>query len=170
MRIRKTAVTAFGGMFAATAVLVAAACGGGDDDGGGGSSRGTGSDERYVSDVCKAGKQFQESFFAALASVGSSQDPNKVAEALAKPLEDFAKSFDRANPPSDLKDWHEQTAKQLNDAVKQFKESDNIDDLESAFDEDLISSPPAGASERLQAIAESNSDCQEAGFSFDEDF
>jgi hypothetical protein len=170
MRFRKTAATAFGGLFAATAILLAAACGGGDDDGGSGGSRGAGNDERYVADICKAGKAFQEDFFAALAGVGSSQDPNKVVEALAKPLEEFAKAFDRANPPSDLKTWHEQTAKQLKDVVKQFKDSDNLDDLGEAFDEDLISSPPAGAAERLQRIAESNKDCQDAGFNFDEDF
>jgi hypothetical protein len=163
-------------LVAVSALVLLAACGGDDDDDGGGggnstttsgggnitTSGGTGSDEDFVADICKAGKQFAADFQTALKDLGTNaSDPNKIAEKLTKPVEDFVKAFAKAKPPKDLKDWHEQATSQMNLLVKNLKENNDF----SAFEEQdqPFPDPPANAEERLSKVAEKNKDCQDAG-------
>lgn len=145
--------------FALGASLLAAC--GGDDDGGGG----TGNDEDYVAAICKAGKEFQEELLAAFSDIDLDASEEDQIKAFAEPFEAFANAIEDANPPSDLREWHSNTVKEINKIVDQIKDGD-VDALES--NEDPLADPPAGAAERLQAIAENNEDCIEADFTFDE--
>ncbi|MGE0598505.1 MAG: hypothetical protein AB7J35_01595 [Dehalococcoidia bacterium] len=136
------------------------ACGGDDDDGGSGG--GTGSDEKFVADICKAGAKFSEAMDKLQKDLSSETDFTKIAEKAAQPFEDFANDFSKANPPSDLKEWHDSTSDALKTAVKGLKDGDF-----SALDENLISEPPGDAANRLAKVAEDNKDCQEADLNFD---
>ncbi len=151
----------------ALGAMAFSACGGDDDDGGSSSSSsgGTGSDEKFVADICKAGAQFSKDLEKASANLGNASDPKKAAEALADPFEDFAKAFDKAKPPKDLKDWHDQASKKLNEAVAALKKGDLESDI---FTGEPFPDPPKEASDRLTKIAENNKDCKDADFSFGE--
>ena len=145
--------------------LAVAACGGGDDDGGSsGGGGGTGSDAKFVADICKAGKTFSDDLTKLLS--GSTTDPSKAIEQIAKPFEAFAKAFDKANPPSDLKQWHNDATKSLNEVVKKMKGGDQ-EEILSALDGDPFPEPPKSASDRMQKVAEKNQDCKDANFTFD---
>jgi hypothetical protein len=144
------------GAFLVPALFVVAltgACGG---DGGGG----TGSDEQFVADLCKAGAKFDEDLtklFAGIANIGSEEE---AAKKFAEPFEAFARSFKAARPPADLKAWHAEASKSLDDAVKALK-GGNTDAAIFAQDSPFPE-PPAAADERLSKIAEKNADCQKA--------
>ena len=138
--------------------LVLGACGGDSD---GGSATGTGSDEKFVADICKAGAQFQDDLTKLFANLGNIQSEEEAAKKLAEPFESFAKSFKAAKPPSDLKEWHSAASKSLDEAVTAMKKGDTnaaIFQQDSPFPE-----PPKGAEERLSKIAASNADCQKSG-------
>ena len=159
-----------------TAALAIAACGDDDDvadggsvgDGGPGVSSGTGSDEDYVSSLCKSFgglvKDFEKlsadpKFIEAVVS-----NPEKMGEKLAEPYEKLANSFAKAKPPKDLQDWHRTTAKSLSDTAKTLKDGGSLEDIpdsDSAFPD-----MPAGPEERLSKVAEKNKDCQEAELDF----
>lgn len=144
------------------------ACGGDDDDDSGSSSSsssgGTGSDEKFVADICKAGSQFSKDLEKATTSLGNTSDPKKAAQALAKPFEDFANAFDKAKPPKDLKDWHDTASDKLKTAVAALKKGDLEADI---FTQDEpFPDPPKDAADRLSKIADNNKDCQDADFSF----
>lgn len=141
--------------FALGASLLAA-CGGGDGGG-------NGNDEDYVAAICNAGKDFSDDLFAALGDIDPDASEEEAIEAFIEPFENFANAVEDANPPSDLSDWHNDTVDTLNELVEQIKDGD-LDALES--DDDPFGEPPAGAQERLQAIAEDNEDCIEANFTF----
>ncbi|PFG74505.1 hypothetical protein [Tepidiforma thermophila] len=137
--------------------LLLGACGGDSDGGGGG---GTGSDEKFVADICKAGAQFQDDLTKLFASLANVQSEEEAVKKLAEPFESFAKSFKTAKPPSDLKQWHSEASKSLDEAVAAMKKGDAnaaIFQQDSPFPE-----PPKGAEERLSKIAASNADCQKA--------
>jgi len=147
------------------------ACGGDDDDGGGGdsgssSSGGTGSDEKFVADICKAGAKFSKDLEKATANLGNSTDPKKAAQSLAEPFEDFSNAFAKAKPPKDLKEWHDAAADKLKEAAASLKKGDLEADI---FTQDEpFPDPPKEASDRLTKIADKNKDCQDADFSFGE--
>lgn len=139
-----------------------ASCGGDDDDnggddGGGSSSGGTGSDEKFVADLCKAAAKFSTD----LEKIDPSKvtDVDKIGETLAKPFEDFSNSFAKLKPPSDLKEWHSDASKALKDSVKALKGGDfeNMLDDSSPFPE-----LPKSAADRLTKIADKNDDCKDA--------
>ena len=137
--------------------LLLGACGGDSDGGGGG---GTGSDEKFVADICKAGAQFQDDLTKLFASLANVQSEEEAVKKLAEPFESFAKSFKTAKPPSDLKQWHSEASKSLDEAVAAMKKGDAnaaIFQQDSPFPE-----PPKGAEERLSKIAAANADCQKA--------
>ncbi len=142
------------GAFLLPAVLAAGllgACGGG---GGGG---GTGSDEQFVADVCKAGAKFQDDLTKLITKLTTIDSEEEAAKEIAKPFEDFAASFKKAKPPADLKEWHTEAGKSLDQAVAALKKGDT-----STFDGDPFPEPPSGAADRLNKIAEKNADCQKA--------
>ncbi len=152
----------------AVASLALAACGGDDDDddSGGSTSGATGSDEKFVADICKAGAQFSKDLEKATADLASVTDPKKAAEKLADPFEDFANAFQKAKPPKDLKDWHSDASDKLDDAVAALKKGDLEADI---FTQDEpFPDPPKDAADRLSKIADNNKDCQDADFSFGE--
>lgn len=157
-------LSAFAGTLAIGA-LVLTGCGG-DDDGGGGSALG-GSDERYVADICAAGLQFQEDLLEAIGEHG--EDEERFAEALAEQFERLAKAFSDARPPNDIREWHESTTSQLDEFASQLKAGRDLDAIGEELDDSLLTSPPEDAAARLQTIAANNSDCEAAGFSFEED-
>jgi hypothetical protein len=142
--------------------LAFAACGGDDDGGSSGTSGATGSDEKFVADICKAGKTFSDEITKLSSSI---TDPSKAADAFAKPFETFAKAFAKAAPPKDLKSWHDDASKSLNDIVKKLKGGD-LEEAFSAFDGDPFPDPPKSASDRLTKVAEKNKDCKDADFTF----
>lgn len=155
----------------ALAVLFAA-CGGDDDDGddGGsdsGSSVQTGSDEKYVADMCKAFNNYAEGLTKALASFAkadSEADIEKMLKSIIDPTEDFAKAFSKMKPPADLKDWHAATAKALSAQVKSLKDAEGLDSLDALADVGDIpmGEMPPNIEERLTKIADGNKDCQAA--------
>ncbi len=155
-----------------TAFALVAGCGGDDDDddggddggavGGGGGGGGTGSDENFVSDLCKAGAKLSKDIDAALKDVGTSTDLTKIAEKITGPFEEFAKAFDKAKPPKDLQDWYTQANNGMKQTVKSLKETKDFSGVTE--EDDPFPEMPAAAEERLTKIAEKNKDCQEAGY------
>ncbi len=136
------------------AVLAASllgACGGSSEGGG------TGSDEKFVADVCKAGAKFQDDLTGLIAKLATIQSETDAAKEVARPFEEFAVSFKKAKPPADLKEWHTEAGKSLDRAVAALKKGDT-----SAFDGDPFPEPPSGAADRLNKVAEKNADCQKA--------
>ncbi len=160
-------------MLAIAAAFALVACGGGDDDDDGGDSGGdvqaTGSDEKYVGQICKAMKTFSVSLEKASAdlSSGSAGDVDKLLEKMAAPFEQLARDFSKANPPKDMKDWHTAATKALNDIAKALKDAKGLEAL-SALGDNPFPEPPAGVEERLSKIADSNKDCKDAAFDFGE--
>ena len=138
---------------------VFAACGGDDDDDGG--SGGTGTDEKYVASICKAGAEFATAMEKLSKDLASEKDLEKAAEKAAEPFEDFAKAFAKANPPKDLKEWHDDASDALDKAVKGLKDG-NFD----ALGDELMPDPPKDISDRLTKVADKNKDCQDADFNF----
>jgi hypothetical protein len=143
------------------------ACGGDDDDDGGSSSSsgGTGSDEKFVADICKAGA----TFFAKLEKLApeiATKSEAEQAKAAAPAMEDFANAFAKANPPKDLKEWHDETAKTMKDAVAELKAGKTDGTFFSG--DSPFSDPPEEAQARLSKIADGNKDCQDASFGFGE--
>lgn len=161
MNFRRIAIWA-GFLPVALGAMLLAGCGGGD----GGSGGGTGSDEKFVADICKAGLNFTKALEDVFKDPAALADEEKALEKLADAFEDFANAFAKANPPSDLKDWHSEASKQLKDGVQQIKDGDVESGIfagDSPFPE-----PPAEAGDRLTKVAESNEDCIEADFAFSE--
>lgn len=135
--------------------LLLGACGGGGSGG-----TGTGSDEKFVADICKAGAQFQDDLTKLFANLANIQSEEEAAKKIAEPLETFAKSFKAAKPPADLKQWHSDSSKSLDEAVAALKKGNTnaaIFQQDSPFPE-----PPKGAEERLSKIAANNADCQKS--------
>lgn len=152
----------------AVAAVGLAACGGDDDggsktSGGGGiaSSGGTGSDENYVADLCKASKDLQAAITKMTADPSKLTDQDAAMKAFIGPFEDFSKSLAKAKPPKDLKDYHEQMVKTLNDTVAKMKKGDATA-LQSLSGTDLPD-PPASVKDRLDKLAAKNKDCTDSG-------
>ena len=144
----------------ALAATFLAACGG-DDDGGPG---GTGSDEDFVADICRAGADFSKALQEVFSDPSALADEDKAIEKLSDAFEAFANDFAEARPPADLKEWHSESSKQLDDGVQQLKDG-NLEGGVFAGD-NPFPEPPAEAGERLSKIAETNEHCQDADFSF----
>jgi hypothetical protein len=156
------------------AVVLLGACGGGDDDDDdassddnkSSSSGATGSDEKFVADICKGFATFQASFEKITADPGKLANEKDAIEAFSKPFEQLAKDFSNAKPPKDLKDWHKEASDSLNKASAAIKKGDlqSLDSLDSA-----LGDPPKGVDERLSKVAEKNKDCQAANLDFSAD-
>lgn len=139
---------------------VLSACGGGDDDSGGG----TGSDQAYVTGLCKSIGQFSDAMEAAFAGPTPADLGDAFAQlfaAMAKPLQQFSDSFAKLNPPSDLADWHKKTAKQLSDAAKALKDG-NLDDPSLAgLGDSPVPDMPEKPRDRLNGLADKTKECGE---------
>ena len=141
-----------------------AACGGDDDDSGGSTSGATGSDEKFVADICKAGANFSDAVTKLLSDPTKLSDEKSAAKAMAGPMDDFANAFSKAKPPSDLKSWHSDASKALKDAAKELKDGKTDGSFFSG--ESPIGDPPKEAADRMTKIADKNKDCQDASFDF----
>lgn len=134
-----------------------AACGGDDSSGGGGS------DEKYVANMCKAVKDFGVSFADISSKAATAKSEDDVIKLLVAPLENVAKAFKNAGPPSDIKDAHNAAVKQLDEAVADVKKNGAKSTKFANFETPKLS--PA-ASARLDAVAAKNQDCKDADFNF----
>jgi len=79
---------------------------------------------------------------------------------LRSPSRPSTKSFKAAKPAADLKQWHSDSSKSLDEAVAALKKGNTnaaIFQQDSPFPE-----PPKGAEERLSKIAANNADCQKS--------
>ncbi len=150
-------------------LLIAAACG--DDDstssnGGGSTSAGggTGTDEKFVGDICKAAKTFSADLEKVTKDPNVLKDPKKAVDAVAGPFTTFSDAFTKANPPKDLKSWHDDASKKFKDYIDTLKKSN---DISTAFSGgNPIPPPPKDAADRLQKVAASNQDCKDSNFDF----
>ncbi len=148
------------------AVVLLGACGDDDDSGDsrsvGNSGGGTGSDEKYVADICSAFKKMSDSLTKVTSDPSKFSDPKQVITQFSKPFEQLAKDFANANPPKDLKEWHKEASKTLNQGSAAIKKGD-FEALQSLGE---LPDPPKGADERLSKIADKNKDCQDGNFDF----
>jgi len=152
--------------------LSAAACGGDDDNSSSNNNNsssdtktnsGNGSDEQYVSALCKAAAKMQDSL--------TSFDPSKIksaedaVNAMTNPLEQFVKDMKNAKPPKDVQQYHDALVKQISDAVNSLKK----DKDPNAFGKDFgdLPTPSAAVKERLQKVVDKNEDCKKAEFTLD---
>ena len=172
MKVRKFTRWALFSAIAAIALMALAACGGDDSttsgpgSGPGGSGNiATGSDADYVADLCKATKKFSDDLAAATKDPSKLQGADDIGKLFGPPFEAFAKSVSKAKPPSDLKDYHSQVVKTLNDAAAKIKTSKDLSAL-SALGDSAIPDPPQSVRDRLQKVAEKNKDCTDSGFDF----
>lgn len=130
-------------------VAASAACGGGGA---------AGSDEDYVTAICEATSELTDVMFAAF----TSDDEEKAEEAVLNGYEDFLAALERANPPSDMSDVHEQMVDGLDSAIETLKEEGmGGADAEAAFNAlDVIEDPSAETQERLTKVAASIEGCE----------
>ena len=132
------------------------ACGGND------AGTGAGSDEQYVATICKASLKLTDAIAKA------SSDPSKVKNAddavklLSEPFQQYLNDLKGANPPKDVKDYHDQTVKAVSDSLEKLKKDKNPSALSSGDQPQ----PSQTIKDRLSRVADSNEDCKKAGFSF----
>lgn len=154
--------------------LTAVACGGDDDNSGSKSdstssssdtktNSGTGSDEQYVSALCKAAAKMQDSITKVDASKIKSADD--AVNAMTGPIEQFVKDLKAAKPPKDVQEYHNAVVKKMSDAVDALKKNKDPNAFGADFGE--IPTPSASVKDRLQKIVDKNEDCKKADFTLD---
>ncbi len=155
MRIRPLLAAA--GLLAATSfLLVFAACGGGGSGGG--------SDEAYVSSVCKSMLKFQDSMTSVTKDPSKLKDPTAIAKAFAEPFDQLLKDLKTANPPSDVKTYHDQVVAAFSKANDALKKGGDLSALEAVGND--IPKAPQAIEDRLQKVADKNADCKKADVNF----
>jgi hypothetical protein len=133
---------------------------------GGGSSGG--SDSSYVAAICAAELKFTASINAVMSDPKTLSDPKALTDPtflsskLGASFDQFAKDFANAKPPSDIKDWHNSTAKQFSDMAAQLKSGKDMSTLFGATSP-AMPDPPAEAQARLAKVAATNKDCVASG-------
>ncbi len=159
---------------AALAILAGLAACGDDDSGGGGStvapttvassggggSAGTGSDESYLKDLCTAARALAD---ANKKESAAAKSFNELAGRMVGPYETYAKAFAAANPPSDLKQWHDTAVSKINAAVAVLSKDKNSKALDGVA-EAPYSEFPASAKGRLAALAPKMKECNNLTF------
>ncbi len=135
-----------GVLLAAMLIVPAALACGGDGDG---------SDEEYVTAFCEAHREFTTSWSAAIQNASTTSSFDDIAE----PLEVLADDFDDMNPPADMKDWHDETTKQLSATAERVKEEKNLQAITS-LPNDPLTGMPEGPRERLRDVAADDPACQ----------
>lgn len=119
----------------------------------------TGSDEAYVSAICKGFSDYFDDLSSMLSGIDFT-DPNyeeKLNEKMTDPMRAVAKVFANANPPKDLEDWHKQVVAAFNQTVQALEKGDY-----DALEDESLEFPdmPADVEARLEKVAENNKDCQ----------
>ncbi len=141
------------------------ACGDDDDDGGGGGGDGT--DEGYVAALCEAFAQLQTDITDIVEDPDNADASEEDAvDLFLGPLEDYVENLDNANPPGDVEQYHDQLVDSAREAVDRVREEGNLDAFTELEDPE---EPPQDIQDRLQAVADSNQDCIDAGFTFDDE-
>lgn len=134
---------------------------GGSSSGGGASAPGSGSEKAYVADLCKASKDFQTAMTKLTSDPSKLSDQNAAMKAFAEPFENFANAVSRAKPPSDVKDYHNQVVKALQDVVAKLKKGDP--EALNSLGDTAIPTPPASLSDKYDKLAKDNKDCANSG-------
>jgi hypothetical protein len=147
MKRRRVALGAF---LLAPALMIG--CGGGDS-----------SDEEFVTELCDAVVRLNTDFEAAVKDASAETDPAKAVERLVPPVEEFVDAFDDADPPEDLKEWHDASVAQLEAAVVKFKEAKTLASLEG-FGDSPVPNPPAADKQRLREAARNVDECDSVAF------
>jgi hypothetical protein len=113
----------------------------------------------YVSDVCQAGAAFKDG----LADVADDvrNDPSNAFDEVKGPFEKLRSDLDSADPPADLRSWHQQILAKL-DTTTDALEKQDLSALAQVF-ESPFPPPPSGAEDRLREAARDNPDCSDAG-------
>ncbi len=140
----------------ALASLALSACG--DDDNSGGGSNSGATDESYMAAICKAslnGKTATDKLDPA------SKDATKT---LADAMDQFAKELKAANPPADVKSYHDSVVKYFQDFAAKVR---STKDLASLSDPGSPPKPPQAILDRLKKISDANADCKASDFNFD---
>jgi len=164
LKLRASLVAA--GLVAATSfLLVFAACGGDDSSTSSGGSSGTGSDNQYVSALCKSMLTFQDSLTSATKDPSKLTDPTAIAKAFTAPFEQLLKDLKAAKPPKDVKDYHDKVVAEFSKATDALKKGGDLSALSNMGD---LPNPPKEVSDRLQKVADKNADCKKADVNFNQ--
>ena len=125
-----------------------------------------GSDEDWVAAVCKGFENFAANIEDAQEEAAN-LDPGgdveeEAAKLLADPIAQLAKDIDKANPPADLKQSHDQLVSALETAAAALKDGnfgilDEIGDTLGNFE------PPQAIRDRISAVAENTASCSDIG-------
>lgn len=122
-----------------------------------------GNDEDFVRGLCEASTELRTGVEKAVKDGSTSTDPNKVVELLVVPIDAFVEAFDDLKPPKDLKDWHEESTKQLKATAETFRSEKKLTALAS-FNDSPVPSPPDAARARLETAAASVPECNGVAF------
>ncbi len=122
-------------------------------------------DAAFVNGLCRAGKQFSDSLTQVLKDPAVLNNPKNLVATLQGPYDQFAKAFAAVTPPPDLRQWHTDTVKALNDAASKVKQGQGLDQLFSSGTQ-LVPRLPTAAAARLSALVASNPDCASSGLNF----
>jgi len=132
------------------------ACGGGS-----GGPSGPEADERYLTELCTGFGQFTEGFLEAVSDLSNESSDREIQDALEKPIDDLVKAMERAEPPRDVRDYHEDSLDQIKDLQEQVR-AGNLEAL-TRQDEGVVPEPPEEVQARLSAVAANISECQGLG-------
>ncbi len=133
--------------------MVMSACRGGGES----------SDEDFVAELCQAVVRLNTDFEAAIKSASTETDPAKAVEKLIPPVEKFVDAFDDADPPKDLKDWHDSAVTRLEAAVAKFKKAKTLASLEG-FGDSPVPNPAPAEKNRLREAAQNVTECDGVAF------
>jgi hypothetical protein len=157
-------------VLAASCALFLAACGDDDDAGSkanattAGGSSGTGTDEQFVKDVCKAGSTFAEELRKAFVQTNAKDLATGLAaltKVLPAPLEAFTASFRKTAPPADLVDWQRDSAAKLDSALAALKAGRLDDPAFATIGRSPVPPLPAGADARIKGVAAKTAECKD---------
>lgn len=113
----------------------------------------------YVSQACKAGKQFKDDVAATADKVRN--DPQNAFDAARVPFDNLASNLKAATPPPDLQSWQQQVVDKVNQVSNALKAKD-VTALTEVF-QNPFPPVPDNARAQLQAAAKDNPDCSAAG-------
>ncbi|MCC6382685.1 MAG: hypothetical protein IT304_09245 [Dehalococcoidia bacterium] len=113
----------------------------------------------YVSQVCKAGKQFKDDIATTADKVRN--DPQNAFDAARVPFDNLANNLKATTPPPDLQSWQQQVVDKVNQVSNALKGKD-VTALTEVF-QSPFPPVPDNARGQLQAAAKDNPDCSAAG-------
>lgn len=118
----------------------------------------SGNDEEFVTDLCVAATDLRTGLEKAVKDAASSTEPNKAVEIIAVPIDVFVKSFSEADPPGDLKDWHDAASNELKRKAQELHDSKSLSSLKG-FEDSPVPDPPTAQKQRLRDAAADIREC-----------